>query len=112
MAKLIKHSATPLLVIEGSKVTLASRSAQRLLGKHIIGQDVRMAFRQPQAIKLLNKQKSGLAIIKGLAAKGYEGWFVIEAEQDPVLNPPLKMAKKGRAELYRLMDKAGYEVVT
>ena len=69
MGKLIKHSATPLLVIEGSKVTLASRSAQRLLGKHIIGQDVRMAFRQPQAIKLLNKQKSGLAIIKGLARR-------------------------------------------
>jgi len=50
-------------------VTLASRSAQRLLGKHIIGQDVRMAFRQPQAIKLLNKQNSGLAIIKGLARR-------------------------------------------
>ena len=50
-------------------------------------------------------------IIKGLAAKGYEGWFVIEAEQDPVVNSPLKMAQKGRAELSRVMDVAGYEVV-
>ena len=51
------------------------------------------------------------AIVKALAAKGYEGWFVIEAEQDPVANPPLEMAKKGRAELVRVMDAAGYEVV-
>ena len=49
-------------------------------------------------------------IVKALAAKGYEGWFVIEAEQDPIANPPLEMAKKGRAELKRVMDAAGYEV--
>lgn len=51
------------------------------------------------------------AIAKALAAKGYEGWFVIEAEQDPIANPPLEMAKKGRAELFRVIDAAGYEVV-
>ncbi|PIE16281.1 MAG: myo-inosose-2 dehydratase [Rhodobacterales bacterium] len=51
------------------------------------------------------------AIVKALAAKGYEGWFVIEAEQDPVANPPLEMARKGRAELSRVMDLAGYEVL-
>lgn len=51
------------------------------------------------------------AIAKALAAKNYEGWFVIEAEQDPVANPPLKMARKGRAELFRVLDAAGYEVV-
>ena len=51
------------------------------------------------------------AIVKALAAKGYEGWFVVEAEQDPVANPPLEMAKKGHAELLRVMAAAGYEVV-
>lgn len=51
------------------------------------------------------------AITKALAAKGYEGWFVIEAEQDPVANPPLEMARKGRAELFRVLGLAGYEVV-
>lgn len=51
------------------------------------------------------------ALTKALAAKGYEGWFVIEAEQDPVANPPLEMAKKGRAELFRVLNAAGYEVV-
>lgn len=50
------------------------------------------------------------AIVRALAQKGYEGWFVIEAEQDPKVSPPLEMAIKGRAELKRVMDAAGYEV--
>ena len=51
-------------------------------------------------------------IVKALAAKGYEGWFVVEAEQDPVTNPPLAMARKSHAELLRIMAAAGYEVRT
>jgi len=50
-------------------------------------------------------------IVKALANKGYEGWFVVEAEQDPRLNSPLEMARKGHVELMRVMDAAGYEVV-
>ena len=49
-------------------------------------------------------------IVRRLAEVGYEGWFVVEAEQDPVPNPPLEMAKKGHAELRRVMAKAGYRV--
>ncbi|WP_426425102.1 myo-inosose-2 dehydratase [Bradyrhizobium genosp. A] len=51
------------------------------------------------------------AIIARLASYGYEGWFVVEAEQDPKVSSPLEMAKKGHAELMRLMASAGYEVV-
>jgi inosose dehydratase len=51
------------------------------------------------------------AIVKRLASYGYEGWFVVEAEQDPVKNPPLEMAKIGHRELLRVMAAAGYEVV-
>ena len=51
------------------------------------------------------------AIVKALAAKGYEGWFVVEAEQDPKVSPPLEMAKAGHKELMRVMAAAGYEVV-
>ena len=51
------------------------------------------------------------AIVKRLASYGYEGWFVVEAEQDPKVSPPLEMAKKGHKELLRLMALAGYEVV-
>ncbi|NVJ95753.1 MAG: myo-inosose-2 dehydratase [Marivivens sp.] len=50
------------------------------------------------------------AIVKALAAKEYEGWFVVEAEQDPKVSPPLEMATKGHAELLRVMSAAGYEV--
>jgi inosose dehydratase len=50
-------------------------------------------------------------IVKRLASYGYEGWFVVEAEQDPVAHPPLEMAKVGHRELLRVMDAAGYQVV-
>jgi inosose dehydratase len=52
------------------------------------------------------------AIVQRLADHGYEGWFVVEAEQDPVQNPPLKMAQVGHAELMRVMAAAGYTVET
>lgn len=51
------------------------------------------------------------AIIKRCASYGYEGWFVVEAEQDPKISPPLEMAKKGHKELLRVMAAAGYDVV-
>lgn len=50
------------------------------------------------------------AIVKRLASHGYEGWFVVEAEQDPVKSPPLEMAKIGHQELLRVMAAAGYTV--
>ncbi len=50
-------------------------------------------------------------IVKRLASYGYEGWFVVEAEQDPVTNPPLEMAMVGHRELLRVMEIAGYEVI-
>lgn len=52
------------------------------------------------------------AIVRRLADHGYEGWFVVEAEQDPKANPPLKMAQVGYAELMRVMTAAGYLVET
>jgi inosose dehydratase len=52
------------------------------------------------------------AIVQKFADYGYEGWFVVEAEQDPKKNPPLKMAEIGHKELMRVMNAAGYEVET
>jgi len=49
-------------------------------------------------------------IVKRLASHGYEGWFVVEAEQDPINSPPLEMAKIGHRELLRVMAAAGYTV--
>jgi inosose dehydratase len=52
------------------------------------------------------------AIVQRLADHGYEGWFVVEAEQDPRKAPPQKMAEIGHAELMRVMTAAGYTVET
>ena len=52
------------------------------------------------------------AIVKKLAAYGYQGWFVVEAEQDPKKAPPLKMAQIGARELHRVLGAAGYEIVS
>ncbi|MBN9056540.1 MAG: TIM barrel protein, partial [Rhizobiales bacterium] len=52
------------------------------------------------------------AIVQKLADYGYEGWFVVEAEQDPRKAPPQKMAEIGHAELMRVMTAAGYIVET
>lgn len=49
-------------------------------------------------------------VANALAGHGYEGWFVVEAEQDPKPNPPKKMAQIGRAELDRVLSAAGYEI--
>jgi inosose dehydratase len=52
------------------------------------------------------------AIVQKFADYGYEGWFVVEAEQDPRRAPPLRMAEIGHKELMRVMDTAGYRVET
>jgi len=52
------------------------------------------------------------AIVQRFADYGYEGWFVVEAEQDPKKNSPLKMAEVGYKELMRVMTAAGYTVQT
>ncbi|CAI2433359.1 myo-inosose-2 dehydratase [Serratia ficaria] len=48
------------------------------------------------------------AIVKQLAARGYQGWFVVEAEQDPAKAPPLEYARIGYAALRRALGAAGY----
>lgn len=50
------------------------------------------------------------AIVRRLADKGYEGWFVVEAEQDPVKAPPFEYAKIGYQALTEALLAAGYEI--
>ncbi len=69
MRSLIENSATPLLVTERNTIAIANRAARRMLGKHIIGQDTRMAFRQPEAISLLAADGNGGAIVRGLVRR-------------------------------------------
>ena len=51
------------------------------------------------------------AVAKRLAGIGYEGWFVVEAEQDPAKAPPLDYARIGHAALTKALVGAGYTIV-
>lgn len=51
------------------------------------------------------------AVVQRLADVGYEGWFIVEAEQDPVKAPPAEYAQIGYDALVRSLGKAGYEIV-
>ena len=52
------------------------------------------------------------AILKPLADAGYDGWLVVEAEQDPRKAHPLTYAKMGYDNLLRLARQAGFSVAT
>jgi inosose dehydratase len=51
------------------------------------------------------------SVVKRLADVGYEGWFVVEAEQDPAKAPPAEYAGIGYRALVEALDAAGYERV-
>lgn len=50
-------------------------------------------------------------IVKALSKHRYEGWYVVEAEQDPRVCPPQEMAKIGYKSLKNILTDAGYEVL-
>ena len=127
---LMKHSSVPLL-FDAGHMAFAGGDTLRVIENHwrrithVHTKDIRQAV-----IDGLDRTRESFldAVVKGaftvpgdgsldfevlvkaLAAKGYEGWFVVEAEQDPKVSPPLEMAKKGHRELQRVMAAAGYEV--
>jgi inosose dehydratase len=49
-------------------------------------------------------------VIETLAKNEYEGWFIVEAEQDPSKANPLEYAKIGSKELIECLDKYGYQI--
>lgn len=128
---LMKHSSVPLL-FDAGHMAFAGGDNLRVIENHhrrithVHTKDIRRAVvdgLDRQSESFLDAVVKGAftvpgdgsldfeVIVKALAAKGYEGWFVVEAEQDPKVSPPLEMAKKGHSELLRVMSAAGYEVV-
>lgn len=126
----MKHSSVPLL-FDAGHMAFAGGDIFRVVENHfarishVHTKDVRM-----DVINGLDRSKESFldAVVKGaftvpgdgsldfealtklLAEKQYQGWFVVEAEQDPVANPPYDMAVKGHKELLRVMAAAGYKV--
>ncbi len=80
-ARLIEHSATPMLMTDRNRVTIANEAARKVLGNHIIGQDVRVAFRHPEAIALIGETGGGSATIQGLSRRR-DIWQMNRQEMD------------------------------
>lgn len=49
-------------------------------------------------------------LFKGLKASGYQGWLVVEAEQDPAVAHPLTYARLGHEGLVRACADAGLTI--
>lgn len=81
MSRLVEFSGTPILVMQGSRITVANRAARKLLGKHVVGQDMRVALRHPKAIKLLESKKSGFTQIQGMVRRR-DVWRLNKQELD------------------------------
>lgn len=79
--------------------------------KHVHLKDHRESVRikvQAEKMCFLNAVRAGvftvpgdgnigfLPIFKALSKINYQGWLIVEAEQDPVKAPPLQYAKKAR----------------
>jgi two-component system phosphate regulon sensor histidine kinase PhoR len=69
ISELIENFSTPLMITERNTIALANRAARTMLGPHVVGQDARVALRQPEAISLLNDGRSGEAIVRGLVRR-------------------------------------------
>lgn len=53
-----------------------------------------------------------LPLLRRLADRGYQGWLVVEAEQDPARAHPLTYATRGYQSLLMTAQKAGFDVRT
>ncbi|MFM2403026.1 MAG: hypothetical protein RL223_906 [Pseudomonadota bacterium] len=51
-----------------------------------------------------------VTVVQRLADIGYQGWFVVEAEQDPAKAPPLEYARIGHRALSAALTRAGYHL--
>jgi two-component system phosphate regulon sensor histidine kinase PhoR len=60
----------PILLVQGDRVNFANAAAKSLLGSHIEGQDIRIALRDPEALKLIKSAEGGRAKISGLSVRG------------------------------------------
>jgi two-component system, OmpR family, phosphate regulon sensor histidine kinase PhoR len=68
--QLLEHLQTPALVVSRAKVVFANAAAKALLGTHTVGQDVRIAIRNPDAVAVIMGEGGGTARIDHLSVGG------------------------------------------
>jgi two-component system phosphate regulon sensor histidine kinase PhoR len=66
MRELIEHSGMPLLLLDDSRIVIANIQAREVLGRHVVGQDARVALRHPAAVDLLGRNQGGSVTVQGL----------------------------------------------
>ena len=127
---LMKHSSIPLL-FDAGHMAFAGGDNLRVIDNHhkrishVHTKDVRhavMAGVDKSQESFLDAVVKGVftvpgdgdidfgTIVRSLASYHYEGWFVVEAEQDPKQNPPLAMAQLGHQTLTQILTGAGYQI--
>lgn len=102
---------------------LAERHAARIV--HVHCKDVRaaaLAAARENDLSFLEAVLAGVFTVPGdglidyaafaqtLAGIRYEGWVVVEAEQDPAKAPPLACARRGHAHLAHAFAHAGFRI--
>jgi len=65
MIALIEPFGVPVLMLDGRRIAAANAAAREQLGRHVVGQDARVALRHPDAVALLDT-KEGSVTIRGL----------------------------------------------
>ncbi len=68
--QLLEHLRTPALIVEKRQVSFANSAAKSLLGAHVVGQDVRIAIRDPGALAVVLGENGGTAQVRGLSVGG------------------------------------------
>jgi inosose dehydratase len=107
----------------GDGLRMAKRHGKRI--NHVHTKDIRekvLRSIDPQKTSFLDAVLAGVFTVPGdgmidfkavaalCAEIRYEGWFVVEAEQDPKKANPLKYAKIGHEALSEALTEAGYEI--
>lgn len=67
---LLEQLRTPALIVANGQVGFANTAARTLLGGHIVGQDIRIAIRNPDAVAVIISDAGGTARIDGLSVGG------------------------------------------
>jgi two-component system phosphate regulon sensor histidine kinase PhoR len=65
MIALIEPFGVPVLMLDGRRIAAANAAAREQLGRHVIGQDARVALRHPDAVALLDMPE-GTVTVRGL----------------------------------------------
>lgn len=59
----------PVLLVERERISFANPAAKAVLGNHIERQDIRIALRDPEAVRLVKSADGGRAQLSGLTVK-------------------------------------------